>query len=118
MPLPLAVIGMVLLLAGIVLYAILASRLHKWLRKALQRQGYKSPVALTGAGAAAITLPFACTLLMVRIVGNDDDAFLWLLLFFLAAPLGLTLAVRFLPAQDPRTAGRRVLRFPYRRVGY
>jgi hypothetical protein len=75
-------------------------------------------VLLTGAGVAAFTLPFVCTLIMVRILGRDDDALWWLLLLFLAAPLGLTLAVRFLPVRNPRTAGRRVVRFPYRRAGY
>ena len=118
MSLPLAVIAMVAILAGFVLYAMLAVRLYKRLRAAVQQRGYKSPVLLTGAGVAAFTLPFACTLLLTRFVGRNDDALWWLLLLFLAAPLGLTVAVRFLPARNPRTAGRRVVRFPYRRFGY
>ena len=118
MPLPLAVIAMVLILAGFALYVMLTFRLYKRLRTTVQQRGYKSPVVLTGAGVAAFTLPFVFTLLMVQIVGKDDDALWWLLLLFLAAPLGLTLAVRFLPARNPRTAGRRVVWFPYRPVGY
>ena len=58
MPLPLAVIAMVLILAGFALYVMLAFRLFKRLRTALQQRGYKGPVVLTGAGVAAFTLPF------------------------------------------------------------
>ena len=118
MSLPLAIIAMVLILAGFALYAMLAFRLYKRLRTALRQRGYKSPALLTGAAVAAFTLPFVCTLLMQRILGRDDDALWWLLLSFLAAPLVLTLAVRLLPARNPRTAGRRMVRFPYRPVGY
>ena len=50
MPLPLAVIAMVLILAGFALYVMLAFRLYKQLRTAVQQRGYKSPVVLTGAG--------------------------------------------------------------------
>ena len=58
MPLPLAVIAMVLILAGFALYVMLAFRLFKRLRTALQQRGYKGPVVLTGAAVAAFTLPF------------------------------------------------------------
>jgi hypothetical protein len=109
---------MILMLAGFALYLMLASRLYKRLRATVQQRGYKSPVVLTGAAVAAFTLPFAVTLPMVQIVGRDDDALWWLLALFLAAPLGLTFAARLLPVRNPRTAGRRVLRFPYRPVGY
>jgi hypothetical protein len=118
MPLPLAVIAMVLLVAGFALYVMLAFGLYKRLRTTVQQRGYKSPVVLTGAGVAAFTLPFVVTMLMMRIVGRDDDALWWLLVLFLAAPLGLTLAARFLPARNPRIAGRRVVRFRYQPVGY
>src|SRR5207248_2474150 len=118
MPLPLAVMAMVLILAGFVLYGMLSVRLYKRLWTALQRQGYRSPAVLNGAGAAAFALPFVCMLLLMQLLENDDHALLWFLLLFLAAPLALTLAVRFLPSRNPRVAGRRVLRFPYRHVGY
>jgi hypothetical protein len=118
MSLPLAIIAMVLILAGFALYVMLAARLYKRLRTAVQQRGYKSPVVLTGASVAAFTLPFVCILLLVQIVGRDDNALWWIFLLFLAAPLALTLAVRFLPARNSRTVGRRVVRFPYRRVGY
>lgn len=107
MSLPLAIIAMVLILAGFALYAMLAFRLYKRLRTALRQRGYKSPALLTGAAVAAFTLPFVCTLLMQRILGRDDDVLWWLLLLFLAAPLVLTVAVRLLPA---RAWGRRRVR--------
>ena len=50
MPLPLAVIAMVLILAGFALYVMLAFRLFKRLRTALQQRGYKGPVVLTPRG--------------------------------------------------------------------
>lgn len=109
---------MMTILAGFALYMMLAVRLYKRLRTAVQQRGYKSPVLLTGVGVAAFALPFVCTLLLAQLVGKDDDALWWLLLLFLAAPLGLIFAVRFLPARNPRTAGRRVVRFPYRHFGY
>lgn len=56
------------------MYMMLAFRLYKRLRTTVQQRGYKSPVVLTGAGVAAFTLPFVFTLLMVQIVGRDDDA--------------------------------------------
>ena len=79
MPLPLAVVGVLLILVGFGLYVMLVSRLYKRLRNAIQGRGYKSPALLTGAYVAAFTLPFACTLLMVRIVGSNNDALWWLL---------------------------------------
>jgi len=118
MSLPLAVIAMVFMLAGFALYVMLAFRLFKRLRTAVQQRGYKSPVVLTGTAVAAFTLPFVCTLLLIQITRRDDDALWWILLLFLAVPLILTIAVRFLPARNPRTAGRRAVRFPYRPVGY
>src|SRR5262245_7107794 len=118
MPLPLAIIGMVLILAGFALYVMLAFRLFKRLRTAVQQRGYKSPVVLTGTAVAAFTLPFVCTLLIIQIAGRNDDALWWILILFLAVPLILTMAVRFLPARNPRTAGQRAVRFPYRPVGY
>lgn len=118
MPLPLAVVGVLLILVGFGLYVMLVSRLYKRLRNAIQGRGYKSPALLTGAYAAAFTLPFACTLLMVRIVGSNNDALWWLLVLFIAAPLGLTFLAPLLPVRNRRTPGRRVVRFPYRHVGY
>src|SRR5215475_8517172 len=118
MSLPLAVIAMVFMLAVFALYVMLAFRLFKRLRTAVQQRGYKSPVVLTGTAVAAFTLPFVCTLLLIQITRRDDDALWWILLLFLAVPLILTIAVRFLPARNPRTAGRRAVRFPHRPVGY
>ena len=89
--LPLAIIAMMAILAGFALYMMLAVRLYKRLRTAVQQRGYKSPVLLTGVGVAAFALPFVCTLLLAQLVGKDDNALWWLLLLFLAAPLGLTL---------------------------
>ena len=117
MSLPLAIIGMVLILGGFALYVMLAFRLFKRLRTAVQQRGYKSPVVLTGTAVAAFTLPFVCTLLIIQIAGRNDDALWWILILFLAVPLILTMAVRFLPARNPRTAGQRAVRFPYRPVG-
>ena len=118
MSLPLAVIAMVLMLAGFALYVMLAFRLFKRLRTAVQQRGYKSPVVLTGTAVVAFTLPFVCALLLIKITGRNDDALWWILLLFLAVPLVLTVAVRFLPARNPRTAGQRTVHFPYRSVGY
>ena len=118
MTLPLAIIAMALILAGFVLYVMLAFRLYKRLRTTLQQRGYKSPAVLTGAGVAAFILPFAGTLLIGRITENNDDALWLLLLLFLVAPVALTLAVRLFPSRNPRTAGRRLVRFPYRHFGY
>jgi hypothetical protein len=116
--LPLAILGIVVILVGFVLYLVVAARLYKRLRRAVQQRGYKSPVVLNGAAVAAFTLPFVFTLVLVRIVGKNDDALWWILAFFLAVPLALTFATRLLPVRNPRTAGRRVVRFPYRPVGY
>jgi hypothetical protein len=118
MSLPLAVIALVLLLVGMALYAKLVSRLFDPLRRTLQQRGYKSPAVLTGWAAAAFALPFLFALTYAQIVGSKENALWWLILAFLAVPLALASAVRFLPARNPRTAGRRVVWFPYRPAGH
>jgi hypothetical protein len=109
---------MVLLLAGFVLYVMLAVLLYKRMHAALQEQGYRSPAVLNGAAVAAFVLPFACTLLLVKSGSSDEEALWWFLALALAAPLALSLAVQVLPSRNPRVAGRRVLLFPYRQVGW
>jgi hypothetical protein len=116
MPLPLAVLAVVLLLAGTVGYLVLASRAFGLLRRSLERRGYKSPVVRTLAGAAAFLSVFALALLASPVVGREQV--LWVALAgFVLVPGASALAVRLLPARNPRTAGRRVVRFPYAGAG-
>ena len=116
MPWPLAIVAMVFLLAGMYYYARLVYRLFIRMRTTLQQRGYKSPAVQAGLGAIAFTLPFIIT---VATLDYGDENALWLILaLFIALPLALLLVVRRLPARSPRTAGRRVLRFPYRAAGY
>jgi hypothetical protein len=117
MPLPLAVIMMVLLLAGMVLYIVLVYRSFGRLRRVLIQRGYKSPAVLTLAGGFAFVLPLAATILLASTTGNDNA--LWVLLAsMLVVPAATSLAAPLLPARNPRTSGRRVSRFPYARAGY
>ena len=80
-------------------------------------RGYKGQVVLTGAGVAALLLTLALALVVVLLAGTDD-AIWWILLVVPAAPLILTPLARMLPLGNPRIAGRRQTRFPYRAAGW
>jgi hypothetical protein len=115
---PLAVIVMALMLVGFALYFKLACRSFDRLRNALLKRGYNSPAVLRGSAAAAFIFPFLILLAYMRFSGNNDAAFLWWLVLTPAAPQAFSFAAGFLPARNPRTAGRRVIRFPYRPAGF
>jgi hypothetical protein len=116
MPLPLAVLVMLLLLGAMAGYVVLARRAFRWLRRALERRGYKSPAGLALAGASAFVVVFPLTLLATPLVGRDRALWVALAAFPLVPAAG-ALGARLLPVRNPRTAGQRVVRFPYRGAG-
>lgn len=112
-----AVVVALLLLAGFGLLIYGAQRLYRRLQRALILRGYRSPVVLTASAAVALALTVGGFFVLAEIVGSDA-ALLAVLGLVLLVPLGLTAGVRLLPARRARTAGTRVVRFPYRRASY
>jgi hypothetical protein len=101
MPWPLAIVAMVLLLAGIYYYFRFVARLFGRLKAALRERGYKSPALQVGLAALAFVLPFAITL---ATLGYGHEEGIWLILgLFIALPLIFTIGARWLPRRDPRT---------------
>lgn len=116
MPLPLAVLVVLLFLAALAAYAVLVYRSFRLLRRRVAARGYKSPAALTLAGGVALVLPIGLTFAFTVAAGSEQA--IWFALgAFLAVPAALSAGVRLLPAKSPRTPGRRASRFPYARVG-
>ena len=116
MPLPAAVLVMALLLAGLVGYGVLLFRVFGRIRVTLTRRGYKSPLVHALVGATAFLSVFAVTLALKGVFGDVDP--LWLAgAAFLIVPGAFVAVAHLLPARSPRTAGRRVVRFPYRGAG-
>jgi hypothetical protein len=117
MRLLLAAVVALLLLAGFGLFLYATRRLYRRMQRALDARGYRSPVVQTGSGALA----FALTLggfFAVAAVAGAEAALPAIFVAAMAAPLILTACVRLLPARQARTAGARVVRFPYRRASY
>lgn len=112
-----AVVLALLLLAafGFLIYG--AQRLYRRLQRALVVRGYRSPVVLTMSGAVAFALTIGGFFVLAEAVGSDA-ALLATLGLVLLVPLALTVGVRLLPERRARTAGTRVVRFPYRHASY
>jgi hypothetical protein len=103
-----------LLLGGFLLLLFVGQRLYRRLQRTLTEHGYKSPVLLTLGSGFAFLLTIAGIVLATAI---DEDALVpAIILITLVVPVLLTLAVRLLPARNPRTGGRRSVRFPYGRA--
>ena len=116
MPWPLAIVAMVLLLAGMYYYFRLVVHVFARVGTTLRERGYKSPALRSILAAIAFVLPFAITLATLGY--GDENAFLVVAVLFVVMPLALLIAVRRLPARNRRIAGRRVVRFPYRLAAY
>jgi hypothetical protein len=116
MPYPLAIIVMVAMLAAGYYYIRFVTHLFMRALTTVKARGYKSPALLTAAGVVVFALPFIGTL---ATLGYGDENGLWVVMgLFVAFPASLRLVARRLPARNPRTAGRRRVRFPYRLAGY
>lgn len=113
----LTAVAVVAILGGFVLYLLAVFRFYRRLQRKVTVRGYKSQVVLTGAGAAAFLLTFALAAFAVLLAGTDS-AIWWILLIVPAAPLVLSPLSRMLPHRNPRTAGPRQTRFPYRVAGW
>ena len=116
MPWPVAILAMALLLVGIYYYGRLVYRLFSGFGGTLRERGYKSPALKIGLAAIAFGLP---PLITLAVLGYGHDQGIWLIAaLYVALPVLLVYLARRLPARNPRTSGRRQLRFPYRAVGY
>jgi hypothetical protein len=116
MPLPFAILAVPLFLGAVALYVVLVNRAFRRLRRTLAARGYKSPAALAAMSGVVFVLPLVLTFAYTAAAGPDTG--LWFALAaMLAVPLGFSSAVRLLPARSARTAGRRVSRLPYARMG-